>query len=57
MENQKNTPMQKTEHYNSLYHKDSHYGGAGQFERITGFKYGTEEAIKYCEKFNNAYKQ
>ena len=38
-----------------LYHKHHHFGGAGQFEKITGFKYGSDEAIKYCKKINTAY--
>ena len=37
----------------SLYHNYySHFGGAGQFERLTGFKYGSDEAIAYCRRRN-----
>lgn len=35
-----------------IYHLFSHFGGAGQFSRITGFKYGSDEAIKYCKMRN-----
>lgn len=37
------------------YHLKSHFGGAGQFNRLTGFTYGTKEAMEYCKLRNIEY--
>lgn len=37
------------------YHYHSHFGGAGEFERITGYKYGTPDAMNIARSKNIEY--
>lgn len=37
------------------YHAFPHFGGAGEFERITGLQCGSPEAKAYCKQRNIEY--
>jgi len=39
------------------YHSINHFGGTGEFECYTGFKYGKPEAINEANRRNNLLSQ
>lgn len=39
----------------SDYHSWSHFGGAGVFKRLTGFDYGSPQAIEWARNKNIQY--
>lgn len=39
----------------ALYHRHSHFGGAGAFEKITGYKYGSIGAMQVAKDKNMEY--
>lgn len=49
------TNQMRMQFIGGIDHGHYHFGGAVQFERITGFKYGSKEAMEYCMQRNREY--
>ena len=49
------TNTMRMQFVSTIYHSYPHFGGAGAFQRFTGFEYGSLDAIKWAQGKNAQY--